>query len=195
MKLRVVQPAAEYLIAVDAGLDGLGISAWDLRVKTLLEATYLPTPHRNLNQTRADVEHWLDDRMELLGRKRTRCVIEQMKVRKQGDAKAGDPKYLIKIANVIGAVGSLFPVLDLPEPFEWKGSMPKPVTRNNLMRDLDPEEKRNFRYPPQKGLRHNVDDAAYLGLRAMFALRLRKPKLERFKPGHPADRSRLFEVT
>jgi hypothetical protein len=187
VRLKTVQPAAEYLISVDAGLDGLGIAAWDLRVKTLLKTAYLPTPHRNLNQTREDVFQWLNRSdmgiLPIRGYKHVRCVIEQMKVLKQGQSK-GDPKYLIQIANVIGAVGSLFPVLDLPEPFDWKRNLPKSVTRRALIRDLEPEERRILAagYPPRSSLSHNVDDAAALGLRALISLRLRKANLERWSP-------------
>jgi hypothetical protein len=186
----------DVLVGVDAGTHGVGISLWNLLDPfNFICAGYVEIDHARLDRARRDVEGWLRQTgMSIYDHLRARLLVEQMKVLLPEDGGKTDPKHLIRVSHVVGAVASLFTLVDFAEPGEWKGSKSKKVTTNINGRDLDPEEKLRIHYPKQrKTLGHNVDDAVAIGLAGVKALGYRKARVPRYTPSHhdwtaPKDR-------
>ncbi len=99
-----------------------------------------------------------------------RLVSEIPIVRQRGSGK-GDPNDLIDLAGVVGAIcgalGSsnhfLLDVEWTPIPEQWKGQLPKEVSKQRVDAALSPEEFSRVEWPAEK-LKHNVYDAIHLGL-------------------------------
>lgn len=171
------------LTAVDPGTHGIGISVWDLHDQCLLlAATYIPIDYKRLDRARVAVVGWLlSIGMACIERERSRLLIEQMKILLPEDGGKGNPEDLVRVSHVVGAVASLFTMVDYAEAGEWKGQKTKTVTTNISLRDLSNVELERIQYPKQKKtLGHNVDDAVAIGLAGMKALGLRKAKTVRY---------------
>lgn len=77
-----------------------------------------------------------------------------------------DPNDLIDLAGVLGAVicaAAYSTVRWSPFPREWKGQLPKEVTKTRVEKKLTDAEKTAIEWPKPR-LRHNVYDAIHLGI-------------------------------
>lgn len=82
----------------------------------------------------------------------------------------GDQKDIRDVALVAGACAyvcnSYEARVELIEPWEWKGQIPKNVTKARVDLVLTPEELAQIEWPKQASKRHNIYDAIHMGLRA-----------------------------
>lgn len=77
-----------------------------------------------------------------------------------------DRNDLIDLAGVVGAITASIVVGHVewsPTPREWKGQLPKKISRNRVDAKLSDAEKALIIWP-RKDLVHNVYDALHLGL-------------------------------
>lgn len=94
------------------------------------------------------------------------CEIPVIRQRGSSDA---DPNDLLDLAGVVGALVTGFKLsrgavcVWAPKPEEWKGQLPKSVTKTRVDTWLSPVEKARMEKVPV-GLQHNILDAIHLGL-------------------------------
>lgn len=84
-----------------------------------------------------------------------------------GKSAKGDTNDLLSLAAVVGAILTAFQMTDqtdvtLWRPHEWKGNLPKEVTRARVDDKLKPHEFARVTWPAPS-LRHNVYDAIAIG--------------------------------
>ncbi len=98
-------------------------------------------------------------------------IVEQPTVYRRGGK--GDSKDLISVAIVAGAAAaaygceSLDQTIRFVEPRTWKGSVPKKVHNERILRELHKEERKYFDWVIEdvpSGLVHNMIDAVGIGL-------------------------------
>jgi hypothetical protein len=82
---------------------------------------------------------------------------------------SGDQRDIRDVALVAGALMFVLfkksAAVRSVEPWEWKGQIPKSVTKSRVDRELTPDEVSRILWPKQAGKRHNVYDAIHMGLR------------------------------
>jgi hypothetical protein len=164
-------------LAVDAGLDGLGVALY--RDKELLQAWYSPGPKRRRTKIDGTLERgprvWrgVANSIAWLNAAETRpdrVVVETMKVYAGRAGFGKDPADLVELSGVIGYVVALFPDAEIGGVLarDWKGQVPKPIMLERIKGWLQRREWLD-RVIDSGALTHNAIDAAGLG---MVALRL-----------------------
>ena len=167
-------------LAVDPGLDGLGVALF--RDLELVQAWYSPGPERRRTnglardgggllergprvwRNVANSIAWLNDDART---RPDRVVVELMKVY---DGRAGfgrDAGDLLELSGVNGAVANCFPRADVGGVLarDWKGQVPKPVMLERIRTWLGRRAWLDRVVVPEKAaLVHNAIDAAGLGL-------------------------------
>jgi hypothetical protein len=172
-------------LAVDPGLDGLGVALFE--GLELVQAWYSPGPARlRTNSVRRDGDGtlergprvwrgvalsiaWLGDDPRT---RPDRLVVEQTKVYAGRGGFDKDPADLLELSGVVGAVAMVFPGVEVGGVLarDWKGQVPKPIMLERIRGWLGRRAWLDRVVVPEKrALVHNAIDAAGLG---MVALRL-----------------------
>lgn len=78
----------------------------------------------------------------------------------------GDPNDLVSIALVAGNILQVpATVRRVISPHQWKGNVPKDVTKNRVLLNLSATERELIQdHPAPEGLKHNIYDAIGIGL-------------------------------
>lgn len=107
------------------------------------------------------------DRLPLAGDELALVVIEVPQVYQQRQWK-GDPNDLVAVAVTAGALAYRYRLAKrvlLPKPHDWKGSVPKEVTKERVLAELSAAERVHYNSARiAASLRHNAIDAIGLGL-------------------------------
>ncbi len=174
------------IVSVDPGLAKVAFASWDPETGQLLEAGLVVHKHEIATER---VQKWKDmawwtcmvaglDRCDI------DLVIEVPQV--YAGARDEDPNDLIDLAGVVGAIASsiiLGSVQWSPLPREWKGQIPKKVTKQRVDKRLSDAEKALIKWP-SASLAHNVYDALHLGIVYLEREGLRKIPLSDKYPGN-----------
>lgn len=152
------------ILTVDPGVRACGCALW-LPSGELVRAAYVEggaeTEPRGMFYS---VEEWVSggdkDRWGPL----TRIVVERPQTY-HGRATRGDANDLLDVALVVGALSTLSAApLRLVLPSEWKGQVPKSVTRERCWERLSAAEITRVVLPRSSKLAWNVWDAVGIGL-------------------------------
>jgi hypothetical protein len=154
-------------VSIDPGKHACSIACW--QDCQLVYAGLIENPFKYASRQRAD--RWGD-----LGRNVARIIriylgefdsislIVEVPQIYPGPRKE-DPNDLIDLAGVLGAIigASEAHVVWSPLPKDWKGQLPKEVTKLRVDQKLTGPEKERIAWPLER-LRHNVYDAVHLGI-------------------------------
>lgn len=170
------------IISIDPGKHQIAYAAWNAGdFNTLYEAGAISNPAKAIAKIER-VEAWARMAEQVCASFGVRkifpsqLVTEIPAVRQRGSGK-GDPNDLIDLAGIVGAiVGGLrvkFPesvVKWSPLPEQWKGQLPKSVTKDRVDAALSDFEKTRIQWSGEK---HNIYDAIHLGLVYLHKVGLR----------------------
>lgn len=144
-------------LAIDPGKNAAGWALFD-PFGVLLAAGHLKRPDW--------ATHGIRHLIALYGH--LQCAVIEKPQAYQIQHQKGDQQDLIDLGVMVGkAAGELengCPV-SLVLPKEWKGQIPKEVTKARVDGELIDAEKKRIKWPKADGERHNVYDAIHLGLR------------------------------
>lgn len=155
------------VISIDPGLNRVAYAEWDPETGDLLRAGLVSCDYE-VGMERA--EKWremawrVDDVLGLSNGDEIWLVIEVPQV--YPGPREEDPNDLIDLAGVLGAiVGKILVgyVEWSPLPREWKGQLPKRVTKQRVDDRLKVGETEVIEWPVER-LKHNVYDAIHLGI-------------------------------
>lgn len=156
------------IVSIDPGLEKVALAIWDPADNFSLEYACLTRCEHPVGMERA--QKWLEmascvqaELHERLGSPLD-LVVEIPQV--YPGVRNEDPNDLIDLAGVLGAIiGALgnVSVEWSPKPREWKGQLPKKVTKQRVDAKLVASEKASILWPIQS-LAHNVYDAIHLGI-------------------------------
>ena len=151
-----------YRIAIDPGKLGAAYAIFDGEV--LVHAGYVSG---HSPETVAHALLW-----SIPARYRpTSGIVEKPQVYETRQQK-GDQNDLIDVAEVVGAIRyalhSSGVSMEEVRPAQWKGQIPKRVTKARVEAELSAIEFSTIQWPEAK-LRHNVYDAIHIGLRVFTA--------------------------
>ncbi|MEK7706236.1 MAG: hypothetical protein AAB426_14850 [Myxococcota bacterium] len=160
-----------YVLAIDPGVRGCGAALFQGDGSDrLIAAAYVVFSRRDdeICSVPFAVREWVSARADSLAVKR---VVLEFPQTYRGRAARGDTNDLLSLAFVDGAIAALFAVADvaLVRPFDWKGSVPKPVSatgdyiiRSRVEARLSSDEKTAVVWP--KNGRHSWDVADAVGI-------------------------------
>ena len=145
------------MISIDPGLRSCGVALWN--DSTLTSAFLLKGSPKNIGP-----DAWQEMRAALIpySYQFPHAVIEFPQVYVRSRSK-GDPNDLLQIAAIVGGLSALFTNVEVVRPAEWKGQVPKEVTRARAQARLSAGEISRVSLPT-KSLEHNVWDAIGIGL-------------------------------
>lgn len=149
------------LLSIDPGAKTLAYAAWRDGV---LEEADLLQPGLGMS----NVEAWrklpreLEDRGFYLKLYTLSVIVEVPQIYVMSRSK-GNPSGLLDVMGMVGGLASVFERIELVKPREWKGQVPKDVTKARVLATLTEEEKEEIPDLP-KSLIHNVYDAIGIGL-------------------------------
>lgn len=165
------------ILAIDPGLHACGCAIFDANTSNeLLWAGLVKNPidvhpenpsyPSGLWNSMVDA---VDTELHVLGYEPDRLAIELPQVYIASRSK-GDPNDLIALAGLVGAFTHWFRGMTfLYLPREWKGSVPKKIMNDRVLKHLSEEERVKIEKSP-KSLQHNVYDGVGIGLRHLKRL-------------------------
>lgn len=159
--------STEHLVAVDPGLRGVGLAVFDTQTKQLVRACYAKGAASG-NGPKAWEAVVLAVSAELKGVSIGDLIMEFPQCYPRASSKVNND--LAQLAAIDGALGEAFTGANprVVFPAEWKGSLPKEVHHERILRTLSAEEQARICWPSaKKTLGHNVLDAVGLGLFAL----------------------------
>lgn len=145
------------LISIDPGIRHCGIAVW--QDYKLINAQLIKGSKAKIPQCFQDMVKSLEPHLKKLDL----LIIEYPKIYSQRRLQKGDPKDLLNLAALCGAISSKFKNVTYLEPKIWKGQTKKHVTEYRVKKHLSKEELNNIKLPC-KYLQHNVYDAVGIGL-------------------------------
>ncbi len=155
-----------HTVAIDPGLEKVAYSIWlpdgSLGLAGLVQCEHEVGMERGAKWKA--MGYWTCLALEGFCRSDIDLVIEVPQV--YSGPRKEDPNDLIDLAGVLGAIvgGLTFGHVEWsPTPREWKGQLPKEISRARVDSKLKPEEKTRIIWPI-KSLCHNVYDALHLGI-------------------------------
>ncbi len=160
-------------VAVDPGVNaGVAIfKRWSLVGAFLVKDEGVSSLENTVQHARTiRLEVWKRFGQDLPGRPRRRppahLVVEVPQVYQRGK---GDQNDLLLLALSAGAIAASFVEnYDIEVhgylPAQWKGQVPKDITKRRVLEELFEEEKALIELPSAKSLQHNVFDAIGLGM-------------------------------
>ncbi len=162
------------LIAIDPGINGAGIAAFE--GQDLTWATYVANNIGNkvnvLARARALSERLVQAVPSRLAHTGP-CVIvcEFPQIYTWGKGK-GDPNDLLPLAAVLGGFVALQHAAEIVvvSPHAWKGNIDGDVMVERIQERVTPYEKARVLLPSAKSLQHNVWDAIGIGLHHLHRL-------------------------
>ena len=147
-------------LAIDPGLRKCGVARFDYLHRLIDARTVrIPSSARDLRGSKA----WLEMGAKVFGYRNNAetLIIETMQVDARTNNKVGDLLEVQGVAGVlIGIASSLNMKVEAFTPRQWKGSVPKAVTKRRVLEDLLLEE-RNAIHPRAT---HDAFDAIGIGL-------------------------------
>lgn len=157
------------LVSIDPGKWACGVAVWqkmDEMHASLIHAEFADsTSSRSVARAQgwSDVGRMVVGRLDTLNLGKYSLILEipQVYAGEQDENK----NDLLDLAGVQGAIAACSGqwVVWSPLPREWKGQLPKEISRKRVDAALTDEEKARVKWPSSK-LKHNVYDALHLGL-------------------------------
>lgn len=154
------------IISLDPGLHKVALAFWGLNYQ-LVHACLVEHEHEKGTervQKWADMAYWVDLCIAQYNKGDIALVCEIPQV--YSGPRDEDPNDLIDLAGVVGAVAANIVLGSIewsPTPREWKGQLPKAITKKRVDAKLGDHEKAAIAWPI-KSLCHNVYDAIHLGM-------------------------------
>lgn len=163
------------VISIDPGLARVAYAIWEAETGKLLRAGLVRKEHEvgtERVQKWANMAWAVDDELGLSNGEEIWLVLEVPQVYKetQNRDKKGhgrDPNDLIDLAGVLGAIAGKLLVGRVewsPLPREWKGQLPKEITKKRVDERLAPAERETVEWPSVKEFHKDVYDAIHLGI-------------------------------
>lgn len=153
------------IVSVDPGKNKIAYACWNPATGELIKAG-LVTQTSEPGTER--VEHWREIAdyfwVHIPPGDPVRLVVEIPQI--YSGPREEDPNDLIDLAGVVGAICSSVEVEAVewsPQPREWKGQIPKAVTKTRVDKRLSEKEKALVEWPAGR-FKHDVYDALHLGL-------------------------------
>lgn len=160
------------LISIDPGLRACAVAAFDAHHKLIFAGLSQPVVSESKALIVHQTVHFTDELLRYRlndARIGSRAVIELPQTYK-GRAAKGDGNDLISVALVVGGLtwlcGRSGIIVDYVHPHDWKGSVPKSVTKQRVLKRLSAEELKRVEWPG-RALEHNVYDAIGIGLKEL----------------------------
>ena len=146
-------------ISIDPGVNACGVAVWESvsNGNTLIYARLIKSQSAGAKAMVESVANNLDLRTyDVLA-----IELPQIYVRSRSK---GDPNDLIQLALVVGAFVQRFTgTVVMYKPHEWKGTVPKKIMIERILKRLSNDEKSRIQKAPNS-LLHNTVDAIGIGL-------------------------------
>lgn len=163
------------VISIDPGLARVAYAIWEPETGKLLRAGLVRKDHEVATeraQKWADMAWAVDDELDLGSGDEIWLVLEVPQIYKetQNRDKKGhgrDPNDLIDLAGVLGALAGKLVVGHVewsPLPREWKGQLPKAISKMRVDEKLSAAEKETVEWPSVKEFHKDVYDAIHMGI-------------------------------
>mgnify|MGYP003420562579 CR=1 FL=1 len=145
------------LVSIDPGLTGTGVAIWnngELVLAQVIAVTKYTDHIFRIRKIVEGVERYTRD---------ASLIIEQPQTYR-GRAAKGDANDLIKLANLVGALSTLSPLVEIALPSTWKGQAPAEVVEARGRAALTFEELQHVDLSCSKKHQTDVWHAVGLGL-------------------------------